>query len=107
MTSPKNRSNSVRKVKRRTPQGTTTIYKRRVKGMKHSCAVCKGKLHATHSLPSLPKSARHPTRLYGGNLCHVCTGKAIIYSQRLKDGSMQETEVEILLLPYVKPLLKK
>ncbi|MBS3068864.1 50S ribosomal protein L34e [Candidatus Micrarchaeota archaeon] len=107
MASPKNRSNSVRKVKRRTPQGTTTIYKRRVKGKKHSCAVCKGKLHATHSLPSLAKSSRHPSRIYGGNLCHLCAKKAIIFSQRIKDGSMQQTEVEILLLPYVKPLLQK
>lgn len=107
MALPKNRSNSVRKVKRRTPQGTTTLYKRRVKGKKHACAVCKGMLHATHSLPSLAKSSRRPSRMYGGNLCHVCTGKAIIYAQRIKDGSMQETEVEILLLPYVKPLVKK
>ncbi|MCX8175062.1 MAG: hypothetical protein N3E51_02565 [Candidatus Micrarchaeota archaeon] len=95
---PKNRSSSVRKIAVRTPKGGHAMhYKRRRKGKKHSCAVCKARLPGV-------ADRKAPNRRFGGRLCTSCSSRAIIIAQRIKEGGMKLSEVDILLLPYVKSL---
>jgi len=100
---PKDRSNSVRKVKRRMPGGKSAVrYVRRVKGGKHSCASCGMLLQGTHSHSTLSASMRKPNRVFGGNLCHDCARRVLVYKARIEAGIISQDEVEVKLLPYVK-----
>lgn len=100
---PKNRSNSVRKIKRKMPGGkSATRYERRQKGGKHSCATCSRRLQATHSHSYLAPSSRKPNRKFGGMLCPACARRAIILRSRLKEGAITLDAVEVKFLPYVK-----
>jgi large subunit ribosomal protein L34e len=100
---PKNRSNSVRKIYKRTPKGSTIHYRRRIKGGRHSCALCGGALQAVSSRRELPASARSPNRKFGGSLCTSCSSRVIALASRVKEG-MSLDEVDVGMLPYVKRL---
>ncbi|MCX8197144.1 MAG: 50S ribosomal protein L34e [Candidatus Micrarchaeota archaeon] len=100
---PKNRSRSVRKIFRRVPKrGTVVHYKRRKKGKKHHCAICKSSLQAVHSSSFLPSSQKAPNRKFGGQLCTKCASRVIVIRNRLKEGLIKLEEVEIKYLPYVR-----
>jgi len=100
---PKNRSNSVRKIHKRTPKGGKTIhYVRRVKGNKHACGLCGCHLQGVHSSRKLPRSARAPNRKYGGNLCTACSSRVLVLRSRLKEGAIKLTDVDVIMLRYVK-----
>ncbi len=108
MTLPKNRSRSMRRIKKTTPSGKNVVhYKRRQKYNEHHCAICKAKLQAVNSKPGTSASSKKPTRLFAGNLCHKCTEKAIVYASQVKDKRIDLSEVEIIFLPYVKSILAK
>ncbi len=103
MPMPRNRSNSVRKIKHRLPSGKTAIrYRRREKGGKHSCATCGGRMQGTHSMSYLKPSLRSPNRKFGGMLCPSCAKRVIILQSRLDGGALSIDEVEVKLLPYMK-----
>jgi ribosomal protein L34E len=96
MTVPKNRSNSVRKVFVRTQKGKLAVhYSRRVKGMKHFCALCLGPLTGV-------STGRAPNRKFGGNLCSACSSRVLRLRSRVNTGLMQLSDVEVRMLKYVK-----
>ncbi len=101
---PKNRSRSVRKIKKRTPKGITVHYKRRKKGKRHSCSITGKRLQAVISTQGKPK---RPNRKFGGNLSTVASSRVLIIASRVKEGELSIDEVDIRMLPYVKRLLNK
>ena len=102
---PKNRSNSVRRIYKRIPSGKTIHYRRKVKGKKHYCALTCEVLPGVASKQSTAKSAKRPNRKFGGNLSSAMSSRIIRIASRVKEGTMELSEVEIRLLPYVKRLL--
>lgn len=102
MPQPKNRSNSVRKIKYRTPSGKSAIrFRRREKGAVHHCATCDSKLQATHSHSRLSPSSRTPNRKFGGMLCASCAKRVMIMQARIDAGSATMDSVEVRYLPYI------
>jgi len=100
---PKNRSTSVRKIHKRTPKGGKTIpYVRRKKGKFHSCPLCGSRLQAVCSSRKLPGSAHAPNRKFGGSLCSGCASRVLVLRSRLKEGSIQLSDVEVRMLKFVK-----
>jgi len=107
MTFPKNRSNSVRKIHKRTPKSGKTIhYKRIEKTGKHSDSITGKRLQAVSSKQGLPKSSRRPNRKFGGSLTSATASRVIIIASRVKEGSMKLEDVDIRMLPYVKRMLQ-
>ncbi|MFA5108443.1 MAG: 50S ribosomal protein L34e [Candidatus Micrarchaeia archaeon] len=100
---PKNRSNSVRTIKYKTPSGENRIrYKRRVKGNKHVCAVSGQLLTGVNSFSTIAKSKRKPSRPFGGRLSPSVSRKVIKLRARLADKQITLDDVPIELLPYMK-----
>ncbi|MFH1095042.1 MAG: hypothetical protein V1728_02385 [Candidatus Micrarchaeota archaeon] len=104
---PKNRSNSVRKIKYRTPQGDSrTRYRRRIKGTRHHCAVSGQLLTGTNSLQSVAKSTRRPNRPFGGRLSPAAARRVIVLRSRLAEGLITKDDVPVELLDYVRDVKK-
>ena len=100
----KNRSTSVRKVKRRVPSGKSRdYYIRRKAGNKASCAVCRAKLQGIAREGA--KSSRRPERKFGGVLCPVCQSKVVVEAARVKDKFKCIEEVDLILRKYVEGIL--
>ncbi len=81
----KSRSKKLKFVK--TPGGRTVVHYKSKKNSKAKCAGCGAKLLGTLAksaakMKNLPKSAKKPTRPYGGNLCSKCMRKRIIKGAR-------------------------
>ncbi|MCX8194641.1 MAG: hypothetical protein N3G22_00820 [Candidatus Micrarchaeota archaeon] len=107
MTLPKNRSNSVRKVKRRAPSGEVhTLYRRRQKGKRHTCPISGKPLQAVSSLEG-NLSRRRPNRKFGGQLSSGAASRIIVLATRVKEGVMKLQDIDIKLLPYVKRYLAR
>lgn len=105
---PKNRSNSVRKIKYRTPSGKSAIrYRRRIKGAKQFCAVSGDLLTGTHANNKLKPSQRRPQRPFGGRLSPAVAKRVVIYRARLQQGLLGMDDVPVSLLPYVKDVKKQ
>jgi len=104
MTSPKNRSTSIRKVKRRVPSGKSREYYIRRKTGGASCAICKAKLLGVHK--DGPKSSRRPERKFGGVLCPKCQRKVVTESTRVKDKFKSIEEVDLIYRKYVEGITK-
>ena len=103
MVVPKNRSNSVRKIKYRTQQGDSkTRYRRKEKGKKHVCAISGARLTATHSTRRIAKSKRTPSRIFGGRLSPAVTKKVLKLRSRLEQNLITLEDVPVDLLEYVK-----
>lgn len=98
---PKNRSTSVRKIFRKTPQGLSIAYRRRKSGGKHSCAICGALLQGVTSARGITRSARRPTRKFAGHLCARCAAKAVVYKSRLADGAITPDDIEVSFKRYV------
>lgn len=87
MVSGKHKSNSMRKVFRRTPGSkTVTAYKKKMPS-KVVCAECKKELHGIprerpYKMKKMPKTAKRPERPYGGVLCSPCTRKKMLEKAR-------------------------
>ncbi len=82
MVSPRLRSNTLRKVKKKTPGGRVTIQYKQRKPSKSKCAACGRPLHGVPKLlPSqikkISKSEKKPERPYGGYLCSSCMRELI------------------------------
>ncbi len=105
MPNTKNRSTSMRKVKRRVPSGESReYYSRRVKDGKAHCGICKMALKAVQSTGA--KSSRRPERKFGGVLCHKCQGKVVVEASRVKEKAKSMDEVDIIYRRYVEGILK-
>ena len=108
MPSPKNRSNSVRKIKYRSPSGESKVrYRRRKKGNVHRCAVSGEKLAGVNSKQGVAKTKRVPARPFGGRLSPTVARKVIKLRSRLADNEISLEDVPVELLPYVKDGLKE
>lgn len=105
MSLPKNRSNSVRRIAKRTPKGSTIHYRRVLKGKSHTCAISGSRLQAVSSEQGLKSSARRPNRKFGGSLSSAAASRVIVLATRVKEGAMSLGEVEVSMLPYVKRYL--
>ncbi len=84
-------SRSNRKVFVKTPKGTKVVVKRR-KPSKATCPACGKVLSGVASnLPfisnRLPKTAKKPSRPYGGFLCSSCSRKKILNEVNSKETS--------------------
>ncbi len=79
----KRKSGSKRKIKVRVPSSkSVTQYKKR-KPAKAKCAECSADLKGVArvratKLKKMPKSAKRPSRPFGGQLCSKCTRKEIV-----------------------------
>ena len=102
---PKNRSGSVRRIYKRIPTGKTIHYKRVEKGKKHHCAISGAVLQGVSAKQSTAKSVKTPNRKFGGALSSEISSRLIRIANRVKEGEMELSEVEIRYLPYVKRLL--
>jgi ribosomal protein L34E len=108
MSLPKNRSNSVRKLKVRVPKrGSVLHYARRKKGKAHYDAITGAKLQAVNSTTTSAKSSRRPNRKFGGQLSSAVSSRILALASRVKEGKIELSAVDIRLLPYVKRLLGK
>ena len=104
MTTRKNRSSSVRKLKRRVPSGTSRIrYKRRTRTSATKCAICGAKLQAVQQKGA--KSTKKPTRKFGGNLCAKCGARVMKEAQRVREKTKSMEEVDIILRKHVEGIL--
>ncbi len=77
------RSNSRRKVFVKVPGNKVKIHYRARRPKAHKCAICGQPLKGTPNyIPSelrkLPKTAKRPSRIYGGQICHKCLKKILI-----------------------------
>lgn len=100
MPAPKNRSTSVRKIKRRTPKrGSQILYRRREKGNTHACALCATRLQAVSTKRG---AASRPNRKFGGSLCTSCASRVLVLRSRIASGGLQLSDVEIKMLPFVR-----
>ena len=101
----KNRSTSMRKVKRRVPSGESREYysRRNTAGTAH-CAVCKAALKAVQSKG--PKSSRRPERKFGGVLCHKCQKKVVVEAARVGEKAKSIDDVDIIYRKYVEGIVK-
>ena len=105
MPATKNRSTSMKKVKRRVPSGESReYYSRRKTTAKPTCAICRAKLQAVQ--PTGAKSSRRPERKFGGVLCPKCQGKVVVEASRVKDKFKSIEDVEIRFRKYVEGILK-
>ncbi|MFH0927548.1 MAG: 50S ribosomal protein L34e [Candidatus Micrarchaeota archaeon] len=99
---PKNRSNSVRKIKYKSPSGESRIrYRRRKKTGIHSCALTGQRLTGVNSIQGASKSSRRPTRPFGGRLSPSASRRVIKLRARLANNEITLEQVPIELLPYV------
>ena len=100
---PKNRSNSMRKIKVRVPKrGQVVHYRRRIKGKKHRCTISDSRLPGVSSQRN---KASQPNRKFGGTLSSAVSSRVIKIASRIKAGAMQMSEVDLRMMPYVKCLL--
>jgi len=105
---PKNRSNSVRKIMYKAPDGESRIrYRRRRKVNNHYCAISAQKLTAVSSDPKLAKSKRVPNRPFAGRLSPSVSRKVIKFRARLENNEITLDDVPIEYLPYVKDCVKQ
>lgn len=103
MTVPKNRSNSVRKIKYRSPSAESRVrFRRRAKGKTHRCALTGEKLAGVHSARGLSASKRKPNRPFGGRLSPKASKRVIVYRTRLAAGKISLDDVPLEMLEYVK-----
>lgn len=103
MTKPKNRSTSIRKVKRRVQSGESREYfRRRRKKPRASCALCRSPLRG---IGSGAKSERKPMRKFGGNLCHRCSARVLVEAQRVREKTKSIEDVDMLYRRYVQGLV--
>jgi len=76
MVSPRLRSRSLKRIKRRTPGGRSVVHYERIKKAVAKCGRCGAPLNGVprdiRDLRSLPKSSKRPNRAFGGVLCHRC-----------------------------------
>lgn len=108
MVLPRNRSNSVRKIKKKVQTGETrTHYRRRVKGKRHHCALTGAELTGVHSVRGMTKSQRKPSRPFGGRLSPAASRKVIKLRARLEQGEIKMENIPIELIPYMKTSSKK
>jgi large subunit ribosomal protein L34e len=82
------KSNSKRKVYRKTPGGKTVIHYRNKKPSQAKCSMCGADLigvpRATKAqLNNMPKTMKRPERPFGGVLCSACT--KIIIKQEVRE----------------------
>ena len=97
----------MRRVHKRKPTGkTTTHYERRVKGKKHTCALCQSKLQGTNSTRSTAKTKKRPERKFGGHLCSGCTKKLVSYATRIKRGTLNIEDVGVRYKQYLESMVK-
>ena len=78
MPRPALRSRSLRRVKRKKPNGKVSVSYERRKPNVAKCAICKKPLKGMprrrpSQLRKLAKSKRKPERPFGGNTCSNCT----------------------------------
>ena len=96
----KDRSKSIRTLKRRVPSGVSKArYKRRKKKGVGKCALCGCALQGVSSKGA--KSKKTPSRKFGGNLCHKCAARVIVEAQRVREKTKTMEEVDIILRKYV------
>jgi len=102
MPRPSERTTKRRKIFRKTP-GTKVkkITKRRIT-TKVNCAICKKTLQGTTSSRKAPKTKKHPSRKFAGNLCQACTQKIIKLQARVDDKKLKKTDVPPRLMGYIK-----
>ena len=81
------RSRTFRRVFTKTPGGKVVLHYARRKNAKPQCAECDvflfGVARGTKNLvKKVPRSARRPSRPFGGNLCSACMRKVIVAKAR-------------------------
>ena len=81
------RSRTFRRIHTRTPGGKNVLHYARRKNAKPQCAKCGvfliGVARGTKNIvKKIPRSARRPSRPFGGNLCSACMRRVIIAKVR-------------------------
>lgn len=102
---PKDRSSSVRKLKKRLSYRVKTYTKRKKKRANARCAICKKPLAGVDERQKT-RTKRTVLRKYGGVLCPSCLERVIKLSQRVKQGTIRIEDVSLKYLDYVKQLSK-
>jgi large subunit ribosomal protein L34e len=73
------------------------------------CALCHRRLHGvprrgTGELAKLSRTEKRPERAFGGTLCANCTRDVLVDRARLQSGVLQEADVPLTRLRYVRML---
>ena len=98
---PKPKDRVKKKVFRRTPGGALRQFtKRAIKHIPH-CGICKCELQATKCTRLLRKTEKRPERPFGGNLCHKCSERVVLYRTRVKENDMKAADVQLLFQKYL------
>lgn len=93
---------SKKKVSYRTPGGSIRVRNKRKKKGALKCGICGVKLKGTSSDPkTVTKTERRPERIFGGNLCHKCAEKVVMYRARVKNGDMKGMDVPLIFQQYL------
>ena len=74
------RSRSYKRIHKNTPGGDNVLRYKKKKPSKHVCAECGKVLHGVprgrpYEIGKLSKTAKRPSRPYGGYLCSSCARK--------------------------------
>lgn len=90
----------------KTPGGQMVYHFRRKPYGRPQCALCgEGLLGVPRGSPAaikkLTKTQRRPTRPFGGQLCTVCTRKAVSLKLKLSLGIISIDDVPISMRSYV------
>ncbi len=93
---------SKKRVSYRSPGGKLRTRTKREKMNAPKCAVCGVKLKGTASNPrKVRKTERRPERIFGGNLCHKCAERVVMYRARVKNGDMKGMDVPLVFQQYL------
>mgnify|MGYP001626232588 CR=1 FL=1 len=105
MTKPMYRSNSYRKIEKRSGSNRhVTHYERRKTSMPH-CALCGKELNGINNSKFVPKSLRTVERKFGGTLCANCTSKIIKLASRIERGELKLSDVSLREKDYILQLV--
>jgi len=109
MVAPHLRSRSIRRRWRRTPGGRKAFTTKARKPSPAICALCRTRLHgvprqAVGHLAKLSKTEKRPERVFGGVLCANCTRDVLVDKARLQSGVLQEEDVPLTRLRFIRTL---
>ncbi len=109
MTTPARRSTSFKGISRRTPGGKTSLLGKLKKPSASRCALC-GRLLAgvprrrSSDLIRLSKTQKRPERAFGGVLCPADVAILVKEKTRLRLGEIDEHDVDITHLKYLRQM---
>ena len=99
------RFRTAKRRKKKSPTGLIVRIYKRDKEAARKCALCDAKLHGVpRDKRKLSKTEKRLERVFGGVLCAKCVQTIIKDKTRLENGYMEEKDVPVKRLKFLKQL---